>query len=259
LITSPSELAGSLSQSWPISDGCFVRQSIPELPRSEVGRRLVDRLTSTDPVPGTLFLRGSCLEEAKPHPRADIDLVLVSQSPERHRDARRLWAALRDLGRPVDILPLSPADLLASRPVSLLVGYRSLRVTGKPIAMPALRVDRCFVLEHWRLYAPLLIPRWLTGPEYARVCVVKQLVRSVAILRLMQEEEFSRDLELCTQWAEAAEPGPGRVFRRALTSLARVDEKMDLTLARSWLLETFKSRFKERFGTPEITTSFCHQ
>lgn len=229
-----------------------MRQSVPTVPRSEVGRRLVDRLSSADPVAGTLYLRGSCLEEERPHPRADIDLVLVSESPERYGDARRLWASLRDLDRPVDILPLSPAELLASRPVSLLVGYRSLRVSGEPIAMPALRVDRPFVLEHWRLYAPLLVPRWLAGPQHARVCMVKQLVRSVGILRLMQEGEFSRDLELCAQWAEEAAPGPGRVFRQALASLEEADVKLDLALARSWLLETFEVRLQERFGALDV-------
>ena len=148
--------------------------------------------------PGSIYLRGSVLEQAQPFVCADLDLFVIDGPAS----ARSLWAALSQLTRrPLDVKWLS-SDALPDHPVlSALLTHRSVHVSGPQLTLPPHRADADFCWRHWVEYGIADFPSHLQCDSPYAVLHFKRLVRCFGVILLLREGRFTRDVSACIAYA----------------------------------------------------------
>jgi hypothetical protein len=223
---------------WRFDGTSFLPIPWPQVPRSAECLEIISALSCCDTVGAPLFLRGSMLEQLAPHPLADIDLLLVA--PKRQRVD---LSVLDRFDRMVDIYRVDPKK---SSVLMTLVRTRSLQVTGQEFPSVAVRVSRELIVDHWLHYAPFGFEPLLFRSDRRFVARVKQLLRSVALLKLMDAGRYSRDLVHCAGWLSEYETELGKLGARMLVSLDIADDSVfDVGRLQAWLRAEFYSRIRE--------------
>jgi hypothetical protein len=176
------------------------------------------------PIPAgcSLFLRGGVLEECRPHPKSDIDLMVVGPQEESGPAAASIRTRLACLGRPVEAVPFESWQLARHVQIRMLVRCRSLQFSGPAVALPVLPVDSVLRQALWNCYAPCLLPPQLEGPVRQRLVTVKYLLRAVGVLGLF-DGRYSRDLRTCLAWSKAYVPETQGLLEEAFASLEDAD------------------------------------
>lgn len=238
-------------EAWHIPPVARVRDGWlhPSLPRdrplpaeAERVRRLA---TSIRIEGGTLLLRGGLLERERPHPRADLDLILVA-APGVTVDCTPLQA----LGRPLDLLRLDPAS--PDRVLATLALTRALPIAGQPFASRPMPIDEDWLTAHWYRYGALHRPGWLDSQGLRRVREVKLLLRAAGLLRVWTHHEWSRDLVTCATWIAAAESAFRPLIDLLLHSLDEPDPSpIDVRDLQTWLRACWWRRPTALPGAPD--------
>ena len=159
-------------------------------------------IRALDP-PGSIYLRGSVLEQERPFLCADLDLFIVDGPPER----QRLWQALSRLtARPLDVKWLQ-GHAITARPVfSALLAHRSLHVSGAPLELADHHPDPDFCWQHWVEYGVADFPSHLQCASPHAVLDFKRLVRCFGVILLLREGRFTRDISACIEYAGQLRP-----------------------------------------------------
>lgn len=148
--------------------------------------------------PGSIYLRGSVLEQAEPFLCADLDLFVIDGPSE----PRRLWRALTELtARPLDVKWLTSDALRSHRVFSALLAHRSLHVCGPRLPVEAQRADADFCWRHWVEYGVADFPSHLQCADPHAVLDFKRLVRCYGVILLLREGIFTRDIGACIEYA----------------------------------------------------------
>jgi len=205
---------------WPITNGFFVQPQWPE-PKAGSQRYRIEKILEeyTNHHPQLeLYLRGSILEQPKPHPQADIDIVLLCPRSTYSQHQTHLRDILKATGRLLDLRFFDPAEGFSSWE-SMLLGCRS-----HPISHTKRRFDMIpstldVHRELWHNAQLSSLPDRLPPPGIPRVHMVKRLLRSIGILWLCQNQEFSRDLVRCLAWSKEILPGYHQDFVALYQSL----------------------------------------
>ena len=148
-----------------------------------------------------VFLRGGILESSAPHPKSDIDLIIVSPTLKHNVSLE----ALKTLDRFIDVHVLSPtrnSDIV----YHTLLHTRSIQILGTPMVQQNVLIDAKWLYHHWLTYGVNRLPRVLNGSQPRRVQEVKMLLRSVALIWYMKNHMFSRSLDTCLSWLELLHP-----------------------------------------------------
>ena len=108
---------------WTIDNGIF--QPVRMRYKNSVWRRIQELISPLRPLfidlNATLYLRGSALEAREPHPKSDIDLILVAERSHWMRLNRLLKDTIRIEKRPVDIYLMEPVDIGSDVLMRLLI------------------------------------------------------------------------------------------------------------------------------------------
>ena len=217
-----TEIPKSLSEIdlWPIKNGYFVQRTWPAAKPDSERHRIenIVRDYAKDHPKIELYLRGSILEQAQPHPEADIDVVLLCPRRTCSQHQKNLRDILDSTGRMLDLRFFDPLEGFTSWD-SILLGCR---------AHPIIHTERRFekVLcsldvyqELWKNAQLSSLPHRLPPPGIPRVHIVKRLIRCIGILWLCQNQEFSRDLVRCLEWSKDLLPNHHQDFVALYQSL----------------------------------------
>ena len=217
-----------------------------EVPRSAEACQIIDILRRDAPSTVSVMLRGSMLEQRRPHPGADIDLIIAAPAGLHALSLR----GLAPLGRPVDCIWLQPgAPTMAQTVFSVLAHTRSVHVCGPRLPQHPELVDRTFVMDHWLQYAPFQLPRILNSQGAVRVSQTKQLLRSIGLVHFLGSNTYSRDLPTCCRLAHQEGPEVGAAAVSLFAALSQTPAPpIDIHPLISWLRYTFYERAAARFG-----------
>jgi hypothetical protein len=178
------------------------------------------------------------LEQMSPHPKADIDLLLVAPPA-----VRVDLAPLDKFGRFVDICRVSPEGGCVV--LMALARTRSHQACGEPFPQMTVTVTRDLIVSHWLRYAPFGFAPRLWRSDKWFLPRVKQLLRSVALVRLMDFGEYSRDLKICLGWLQEYDAEMGLIGAQLLALLGSdADGAIDVAGLQSWLRRSFYSRIQ---------------
>ena len=206
---------------WPIKDGRFAPIQFNLRLRSAVLDRTLSLLEpmrfDTD---CRVFLRGGILEECRPHPQADVDVVVVGKHKQSTVLAEAITQGLAALGRPVEAVPVEEVYLQRVVQLRMLIQFRSIQLHGPPLVLAPLEVNKGLIEALWRVYAPTLLSDTLDGHTRHRLVTLKYLLRAVGILGLF-EGRYSRDLKTCLAWSRRYVPRSHEVLARAFEELER--------------------------------------
>ena len=187
----------------------------------------------------TLYLRGSTLEARDPHPLSDIDFVLVSK--------REHWMCLHQLirnimdieRRPVDLYLMQPCDIETDILMRLLLHTRSEYLVGPKRNIQPVKADFHTAKVHWDKFAVWKVPDALISNHEANACMVKQLLRSIGPIELVNHGRFSRHLPTCLKWVE--ERAPKNIishFQQAWYNMGSLQNPpVVIQPARDWLID----------------------
>lgn len=229
----------NVSSIWNLINGAFQPVDWSAACRSTLCEEIVGVLKGCATHGAPLLLRGSILEQRSPHPKADIDLLLVAPPA-----ARVDLAPLQKFGRFVDICRITPDG--GCSVLMALATTRSLQVCGEPFPQKVVPLTRDLIVSHWLRYAPFeFSPQLRTGDRWF-LPRVKQLLRSVALIRLMDYGQYSRDLPVCQEWLQEYDGEIGRVGARFLEALgSSADTLIDVANLQSWLRHSFYSKMEK--------------
>lgn len=149
-----------------------------------------------------LYLRGSIVEESSPHPKADLDVVLIGDTDR----SEELQEALQFSNRPLDIHYFTPDSLASSLRFQLLLSTRSIPVNGPVYPFHPIPANKSTAQQLWREYNPIGMYSVLSNHPIVQVCQTKVLIRSVGIIMLLQDHRFSRHLQTCLHWIQHNAP-----------------------------------------------------
>jgi len=213
---------------WSVEGGLF--QPLPIVP-NELARGIREAACSTAlPDGADVYLRGSVLEEEKPHPEADLDIVLVSPRVHWQPALTALRQVLMPFGRPLDLLPIEPAALQHVPTIRLLLTTRSMHLRGPRWPLQPVAADKSTVLDHWSRYAPFNLRDLLQSRRERRVCELKLLTRSFAVIEFFRSGRFSRDIGTCLRWACQTDSAAGLELSSYWAALAKNDDLPDMEI-----------------------------
>lgn len=193
---------------WNIENGFFLPIRIRF--KNSVWRKIQQDISTIRPEfddrSATLYLRGSALEAREPHPKSDIDFVLVSD--------RQYWMELHRLiqdtvqieRRPVDTYLMEPSQTESNILMRLLLHTRSERIAGPRLTLNPVRADFTTAKAHWDTFSVHKLPSTLISNHETNACMVKQLLRSIGPIELVNHCRFSRHLPTCLRWIEERAP-----------------------------------------------------
>lgn len=230
---------------WPIEGGHFAPMCLDMSRSSALLEQVLERLASVAPVNGvSLYLRGGVLEAIAPHPRADIDVMVVGPWPDCQMVAAEVSTRLADLGRPVEAVPLTLDQLHVLPVFRMLVQFRARLVGGGGVTLPPLALTADLLRSLWAFHAPFLLARRLAGPVSQRLVNVKHALRAVGVLGLF-DGRYTRDLPTCLAWAAGLVPDAEGVLWQALADLEDDDPPpLDLRPALLALELAFDARLR---------------
>ena len=228
---------------WPIRHGVLLPVDWSTAARSEEAAAIIEVLRAVDMGGVPLLVRGSLLEQLQPHPKADIDLVVVSDRPI-YIDLGRL----RPFGRALDVCRADPRAVDGA--LMTLARTRALQVGGRPFAAAPVRVSGELILAHWVHYSAAGLSPRIHSLDKWFVPRVKQLLRMAGLIRLLEHGEYSRDLHFCARWM-------GQMDRRwqeqAVDLLAAMAGGtgvwFDTTVLKRAMRERFYPLYRRAFGS----------
>ena len=185
----------SLQREWNIEGGFF--QPFHVYPQNTECIRIVESIRQT-PL-RDVYLRGSIVEEFRPHRNSDLDLYVLTDCNQGLDIQAILHEALSAFHRPIEAVKMSYEQLNRDIPKLLLVSTRSYPVVGEVFPSVAIPADIHTARALWNQYNPT---RYTNGyaPSWS-LAVAKQMLRAVGVVRLIEEERLSRHLPTCLQWA----------------------------------------------------------
>ncbi len=201
---------------WSIIDGWVQPGPLVDIP--PLAQTIQQRIAAENQSDVPIFLRGSLVEKYNPHPKADIDLIVVTDQKNPPVSFQRL----SDLGKVIDPQPLSwdfDCPVLAT-----LLWTRSLQVSGRTIPQQAVFIDSEWILAHWLVHGMNRLPPTIRSQGLRRVSHAKQLIRCAGLIWYMKEGQFSRDLPICIQWAREIDAGLGNELHRLFETLGPTDQ-----------------------------------
>ena len=150
-----------------------------------------------------VFLRGSILEEWMPHPKSDLDIYVFTDQNQGLPISQIIQSALHFVHRPIEIVCMNQSTFLGDIPKALLGSTRSYAIHN-PFPSCQIKADYEAAKAHWLQYRPT---RYQTGyPAHKSLVMSKQLFRSIGVIRLIEDQRFSRHLPTCLQWAYEIAP-----------------------------------------------------
>lgn len=207
---------------FPVEDGVFVPVTLPRGPlaaRVEGVARAIDV-----PAGVSVYLRGGSVERVVPHPRADIDLVVVGPLAARAVGAM-LQRALHGEGRPVEVTHLSYSELADDVVHRVLLSTRARCVTGLPLELQLVPATDAVVWAFWQRYSAFVVtPRAGTHP-LRRVCELKQLTRCYGVVQWFVDGVFTRDVAACLEFADAWAPAAAGLLRACWDAIEGVEDE----------------------------------
>ena len=132
---------------------------------------------------------------------------------------------------------MSYEQLIQDIPKLLLVSTRSYSVVGEAFPSVVIPADIHTARALWNQYNPT---RYASGYAPRRSLIVaKQLLRSVGVVRLIEEERLSRHLPTCLQWAwELAPKSVANSYQQLWNTLQTPNwESIDIDSIVRWLGE----------------------
>lgn len=187
---------------WQVGAGTFLTPSWALLDVGAEFLRICAVLRSADFLQGcSVWIRGSLLEELEPHPKSDIDLMVVTLKANTEEIQQQLQMLLQPFNRPVEGIVVSPDELEDLWHLQWLIRYRSYLVRGVDFLQPKVVVDARFIKRLGHFYRPLFVPHILEGPVRNRLVAVKYLLRTIGVLGL-QDGMYTRDVRTCLVWSE---------------------------------------------------------
>ena len=235
---SPPSLSHFTQKEWAIKNGFFVPTQTFE--PSDSFDALCEHLEPLQKLfwtqQSSLYLRGSMLEEAYPHPLADLDLFLVGPAAPAKILAPRVKQNLATIFSRVDLVCLTHLDVASNPCFRLLLHTRSLIIAGNPLSFQPVPANWETAQAHWRQYRITEIPDRLICDGTSNVCMTKNLLRAIALLQL-PNQRFSRDLATCTAWGiELSPPHVGECFLQAYHHIGKQQTPpLDIRPAKDWL------------------------
>jgi len=200
------------SERWPLRGGRFAPTSWPPAARGSLREEVTESVRrafaracgDADPArPAGVWLRGSVLEQAHPHPQADVDLLVLGGDAPLEAALRE---ALAPLDRQLDLVRLSPGAL---GPLErMLLACRTERLCGRAYRVRAPVVDEALLRALWRGSTS-------RGGSAGPVGESKRAIRAAGVLSLAGGGAYARDLGACVELAA----GRGWAIAGALASL----------------------------------------
>ncbi len=199
---------------WDTADGFFIPFSTEHNQACVQLERIVAGLSL--PKNASLYLRGSILEEAQPHPSADIDIIMVcdNQRPD-EMFIKQLLEQLSILDRDVDLSILSAAEAQRSIQHRLLLHTRSVRLCGKARHFDPVAANLDTMKAHLCAYAPSFPPDIFVASLRSRVSALKNLTRCFGVFMFVAGGRFTRDVPTCIEHACALKQDIGQMLRSA--------------------------------------------
>lgn len=224
--------AHSVDPIWNIENGWIIPVAFPsDTALTKQIRHIIIRDNKTD-VP--IFLRGSMIEQVRPHPNADIDLLVVSHD----KNPAISFRGLAHLNRFIDPQRIDPS--LRDTVLTTLLWTRSIQLVGTPIAPKPVPITKDWIFAHWLRHGTNRLPNRLISQALRRVAETKQLIRTVGLIWLMKEGKFSRDLNTCVQWAKNINKVAGAELEEMLHNLAHPPyPPREITNIKGWLQMQF--------------------
>ena len=208
---------------WRVEAGTFLTANWTLLDVGTEFLRICAVLRSADFLEGcSVWIRGSMLEELEPHPKSDIDLMVVTLKSDTVETQRQLQMLLRPFNRPVEGIVVSPDELEELWHLQWLIRYRSYLVRGVDRLQPKVMIDTRFIKRLGHFYRPLFVPHILEGPVQNRLVAVKYLLRTVGVLGL-QDGMYTRDVRTCLAWSEKYVPDSAAMLHTIFADLERDD------------------------------------
>jgi hypothetical protein len=185
---------------WDIQQGYFQPFSFENL--SMECWRIIGALRRLNMRDHLIYIRGSIVEEMVPHPKADVDLVIIGEQ----NPITLIEESLKFCHRPLDIHFFTPSKLQNSMCFRLLLSTRVVPVNCPSFPNLQIPVTKETALAIWTEYNALQLPSTLSDRSIVRVCQTKILIRAVGFFMLMREMRFSRHLPTCLHWIELNAP-----------------------------------------------------
>ena len=188
---------------WPMRDGLLQPIDWSCVPRSELSTEIVECLRGCPVENASLLLRGSILEQARPHPGADVDIMILTED---RRKASADLSALSAFGRPVDAILVEHGSRAPDPVLWAAACTRALYVAGTPHRSRPITLNRQLLVDHWLKYGAFSLPSILRSQGLRRLAEVKQVIRSIGLVHGLERQRFSRDLPTCLDWSEEEAP-----------------------------------------------------
>ena len=225
---------------WPLQEGLILAIDWSCVPLSDLAAKVVECLRCCPVENASLLLRGSILEQALPHPGADVDVIILTKD---RRKASVDLSALQSFGRPVDAVLVEHGSRTPDSVLWAAACTRALFVAGTPHQSRPITLDRQLLVDHWLKYSAFSLPSILRTQGLRRLAEVKQVIRSIGLVHGLERQRFSRDLQTCLDWS--AEEVPALAEEAALLfDTVQHDPSPDFDISRiqGWL----RLRFYER-------------
>ena len=182
-----------------------------------------------------VFVRGSLIEEKQPHPKSDIDIVILLQ----HKATEVIAPEIHTLfPQTIDINAFLIDTLEPKIYLLPLIHLRSMQISGKEFVQKPICIDSNFWDPLWECYAVHRLSNILHTLAPRRVMELKQLIRSVGVIQLRKQGLFSRDIEICLGWLERYDRALG-AYARQLWSLRSTTVPLDIAPVRHWVVDTW--------------------
>ena len=195
------------------------------------------------PPTSSIYVRGSRIEDSNHHPRADLDLTLIS-SPQ---DLKTLfnvvygWAQASPI--PIDIRKSTPAAIENDAHLRLLLHTRSLHVYGPEYTFRPVPANLDTIRCIFHQYAYYQFPAQLKGSFGLRLLQLKLITRSFGCIAFAQGFPFTRDIATCIQIAKHNDAFAGAVLNECWNRLCaeRMNTELNVQPVIDLLLEREKT------------------
>jgi predicted nucleotidyltransferase len=231
-------VAGTYSV-WDINNGYFLPFSIKTTQFSKAIIEDIRKIKFEKDV--SIYLRGSCYEEEKPHPKSDIDIVIIGTKLEKYL-IENISSCLEKYNRPVEISFIYNSEIKFSPSILLLLSTRSKLILGKKIHFPAVPANLQTMADHYYKYCYFLLPDTLKSSKTQRLHELKNLTRNFGIVYFMQYGLFSRDIYTCLKWAYELNYSVGEKLEGFWNQLNH-----STGLLKNWDITTVKDFLKNKF------------
>ena len=192
---------------WDSIDGFFQPFNIKTTPLFEEIKSEISSITL--PISSSLYMRGSLTEELYPHPKSDVDIILIDTRNQTEIISNTIREKLAYLNRPIEINPLKMQEINSSQLYRLLLQTRATHISGRKIDFKPVAADLETMKNHYYTYLAFTLNDVLKSTIQRRVCELKQLTRSFGIVNFLLHGQFSRDIFTCIQWAKRIDQEAG--------------------------------------------------